>query len=189
MLKKISYYIFQKRFQNYLLTTVRNPAFINYCEAKSILLLFESNYTEKNTKTKQIIENMIVDGKNVTAIGYVNKSRSISAIYPEYRVLSNKDIGCFKQPKQAFLEPLLNDEYDLLIDITTQRLLPLEYIALYANAKCKAGMRKNKLKLYDFSVDLKSYLSGNEILLEDLAYTFLYDQIIFYLKNIQSKDY
>jgi hypothetical protein len=189
MSKKISNYFFQKRALKFLKNSFRNNLFINYKHAKNILLIFESNYSEKNSETKRIIERLTSDGKKVVAVGYVNKSSCISATYPEYKVLCKKDLGLFSKPKQSVVKDLLDGEFDLLIDITKNSLLPLEYIVLYANAKCKTGMQKNNFKIYDFAVDIEHHLTENEILIDDLKFTFLFDQILFYLKNIQSKDY
>lgn len=189
MLKKLSYYLFKKRFHKHQVHSIRNSAFVNYLHAKSILLIFESNFAEKNTRTKRIIEGLIADGKKVVAIGYVHKNDCISATYPEYQVLCKKDLSIFGKPKNFFLRQLVQNEYDLLIDITKENILPLEYIALYANAKCKAGMQKNDIKLYDFSLQMDDYLIANELLVNDLKCSFVYAQLLFYLKNIQSKDY
>jgi len=189
MSNKLSQYLFQIRANKFLKSSVRDTSFVNYAKAKTILLIFESNYSEKNSETKRIIESLTADGKKVVAIGYVNKKNCISATYPEYKVLCKKDLVLFEKPNQQILADLLNYEYDLLIDITANSLLPLEYIVLFANAKCKTGMQKNNLKLYDFALDIQQHLIDNELQIDDLKFSYLYDQIIFYLKNIQSKDY
>lgn len=189
MLNRLSCNIFYKRAQKFLKTSNRKSSFVNYTQAKTILLIFESNFSEKNSETKKIIESLIADGKKVIAIGYVCKKKCLSATYPEYRVLCKKDLTLFQKPNQDILQYLLSCEFDLLIDITKNRFIPLEYIVLYANAKCKAGMQKDNLKLYDFAVDIQHHLAENEIPMEDLEFSFLYNQILFYLKKIQSKDY
>lgn len=189
MSNKLSQYIFQVRVNKFQKSSVRDTSFVNYTQAKTILLIFESNYSEKNSETKRIIESLIADGKKVVAIGYVNKKNCISATYPEYKVLCNKDLVLFQKPNQQILQDLLFYEYDLLIDITTKSLLPLEYIVFFARAKCKAGMQKNNLNLYDFVLDIQHHLIENELQIDDLKFSYLYDQILFYLKNIQSKDY
>ncbi|MDD2285416.1 MAG: hypothetical protein PHQ11_08470 [Paludibacter sp.] len=185
---KLVDYIFRKRVQKHLKNTARNKQFVNYEKAKNILLLFESNYSEKNPETKRIIQSLTADGKKVTAWGYVDKKNIISPAYPEYRILHPKDLGLFKKPCSQLLQELLRTEYDLLIDISTKRFIPLDYVVLHANAKCKAGMKKNNLNLYDFAVDIDAHLAEKEIQVEDLEYSFLFNQVLFYLKNIQTND-
>jgi len=188
MTGKLTDYVLRKRIQKQLKNTIRNKQFVNYDKAKTILLLFESNYSEKNPETKRIIQSLVADGKKVTAWGFVDKKQIISPAYPEYRVLHPKDLVLFKKPNETLLQELLRTEYDLLIDISTKRFIALDYIVLYANAKCKAGMNKNKLNLYDFAVDIDTYLEEKEIQVDDLDYAFLFNQIIFYLKSIQTND-
>lgn len=181
-------YIFNKRVRKHLKNEIRNKQFVNYDKAKTILLLFESNYSEKNPETKGIIQSLTADGKKVTAWGYVEKKNITSPAYPEYRILNQKDLGIFQKPHEQLIQELIRQEYDLLIDISTKRFVALDYVVLHANAKCKAGMKKTEVNLYDFAVDLESHLKENEIQPDDLEYSFLYKQILFYLKNIQTND-
>ena len=185
---KIINYVFKKRVHKHLKRQIRNKQFVNYDKAKSILLLFESNYSEKNLETKKIIQHLLKDGKKVTAWGFVDKKQIISAAYPEYRILHPKDLDLFKKPKNQLIQELLQNEYDMIIDISNRRIIPLDYIALYANAKFKTGMKKDNLNLYDFTVDIENHLKTNEIHVEDLEFSFIFEQILFYLKNIQTND-
>jgi hypothetical protein len=188
MLKKIRNKIFALRAGKQMKTVEREKKFVSYNKAKTILLLFESTYSERNPGTKRIIETLTADGKKVIAWGYVEKKQITSAAYPEYRILHPGDLDLFHKPKQALLAELAEQEFDLVIDITHQQWLALSYVVLYAKAKCKTGMQKEYTELYDFAVDIDTYLEENNKKAGDLPFTFLYDQIIFYLKNIQTND-
>jgi hypothetical protein len=188
MAGKLVNFVFKKRAKKYLKSDTRDKQFVNYDKAKSILLLFESNYSEKNPETKRIIQSLTADGKKVTAWGYVEKKNITSPAYPEYRIINYKNLGFFQKPHENLIQELLSHEYDLLVDISTRKIVALEYLVLLANAKCKTGMKKNNENLYDFAVDIESHLKENEILVDDLEYSFLYNQILFYLKSIQSND-
>lgn len=189
MLKQIRDFIYTKRANHLIKSVPRNRMFVNYASAKNILLLFESNYSEKNPGTKRIIEQMTADGKKVTALGYVEKKQVSSPVYPEFRIMHPGDLDLFHKPKDSVIQHILEQEFDLLIDITNRKWLALAYVVLYAQAKCKAGMKKDSIDLYDFAVDIEGYLTENEMQAEDLTFAFLYDQIIFYLKSIQTTDY
>jgi hypothetical protein len=188
MLKKIRNRIFAMQAGKQLKTVEREKKFVSYDKAKSILLLFESTYSERNPGTKRIIETLLAEGKKVVAWGFVDKKQITSAVYPEYRILHSGDLNLLHKPKQALLNELSDQEFDLVIDITHQQWLALSYVVLYANAKCKTGMQKQGPVLYDFAVDIDSYLEEKNMNADDLPFTFLYDQIIFYLKNIQTND-
>ena len=88
-------------------------------------------------------------------------------------------------------EVITEQKFDLLIDLTLKPLLPLQYVALYANALCKTGTRNTELQLYDFVLDIEKLMTHKEDaetyeFQPDEAY--LFQQIIFYLKSIQTKD-
>jgi len=188
MIKKIAAYLFRKKLVQFSKNVTRTKAFVNYDWAKSILLLFESNYSERNPETKRIIEQLQLDGKKVTAIGYVEKKQIVTPAYPDFRILYTKDHNIFQKPESSVLTFVQENEFDLLIDITNREFLPLMYVALYANAKCKSGMKKSEADLFDFSIDINEMLYEKELQIDDLEYTFLFDQIIFYLKSIQTND-
>jgi len=166
----------------------REKKFVSYHKAKTILLLFESTYSERNPGTKRIIETLTADGKKVVAWGFVEKKQITSAAYPEFRILHPGDTDIFHKPKPALLTELAEQEFDLVIDITQQPSLALSYVVLFAKAKCKTGMQKQGFPMYDFALDVDAYLEENNLKTDELPFTFLYDQIIFYLKNIQTND-
>ena len=56
MAGKLIEYVFRKRVKKHSKSDTRNKQFVNYEKAKNILLLFESNYSEKNPETKRIIQ-------------------------------------------------------------------------------------------------------------------------------------
>ena len=94
-------------------------------------------------------------------------------------------------PLVSYINELEDLEFDLLIDLSLHAVLPLQYIAMYAKAFCKAGIPKNDLPIYDFVIDvdaLPDIQEGVEPEESPIDENYLYDQIIFYLKSIQTND-
>jgi len=92
-------------------------------------------------------------GPKVVSIGYVPL-----AIIPDYfntqmqtDVFSKKDVNFFGIPGNSFVKEFLNEEFDILIDLTLDEVLPLIYVAGLSKARLKAGKyRANMLHVYDF---------------------------------------
>lgn len=166
----------------------RERSFVNYEKAHSILLLFESDLSEKNTEIKNIISELSDSGKKVTAYGFVNKRNTITPIYSGFRILHSKDCNLVRIPSVGILKEIQESHYDLLIDLSTRKVLPLSYIALYSNAKCKAGMQKEGPEFFDFMLDLSHADMEHQTNSDGMGSGFLYNQIIFYLKSIQTND-
>lgn len=191
MFKKLNNYLFQKRAKKIIGASERERRFVNYNNAKTVLLLFESDFSEKNPEIRKIIYKLQQDGKKVSAWGFIDKKTVMTSILPDFRILNYKETNLFHVPENSFLSELEEQKFDLLIDLTLKPFLPLQYVALYANASCKTGTRNTELKLYDFVLDIEKLMNhkndtdANEFQ-PDEAY--LFQQIIFYLKSIQTKD-
>jgi len=188
---KINTYLFNTRAQKYMSITPREHRFVSYKKAKTILLLFESDYSEKNQNIHDIINELQRDGKKVTAWGFIDKKEIATAIYPDFRILHHKQTDFTHKPLVSFINELQNLKFDLLIDLTTKQVIPLEYLALYANVSFKAGIRKTKLPIYDFILDIDSVpieTESTEPSETTVDENYLYNQIIFYLKSIQTTD-
>jgi len=62
---------------------------------------------------------------------------------------------------------------------------------MYANASFKTGIRKTDLPIYDFALDVekvRTQTESSELSESTVDETYLYNQIIFYLKSIQTTD-
>ena len=190
-LKIINTYLFKRRAQNYLSITPREHRFVSYNKAKTILLLFESDYAENNQFIHKIIKQMQADGKKVSSWGFIDKKEIETAIFPDFRILHHKQTDLFHKPLESFIEELKSNTYDLLIDLTLKPIIPLQYIELYAEAVFKTGIRKTELPVYDFVLDVENVEAPDESsgsIENTVNETYLFNQIIFYLKSIQTTD-
>ena len=153
-------------------------AFPEWENVKSVLLLFESDITEKNLQIKQLVKELQQQGKDVTAWGYVDSKNTLSAILRDYRILSRRDTNLFHKPKEIHLRDLSHIHFDVVIDLSLNDVLPLRYLMLFADAEFKAGRQTEEPYLSDFMVMTN----------EETDPAFLFDQILHYLKNIKSND-
>ncbi|MCE5332243.1 MAG: hypothetical protein LLF95_08890 [Bacteroidales bacterium] len=188
MFKKIIRFFFQKRINKHIKEDEREHRFVNYDNARTIMLLFESDYIEKNSEIRRIIQNLNADGKKVMTWGYINKKEVATAILPDFRILHQKDTDLLQKPHESFMRELGEARFDLLIDLSVNEVIPLQYLTLYANAACKVGIKKNDFQIYDFLIDMESISSQTEESFIEIDAAFIYNQIIFYLKSIQTSD-
>jgi hypothetical protein len=188
MFEKIIGFIFSKRLKNQLKKQQRQQRFVNYANAHSIFLLFESDYAEKNVEVRRIIQKLTADGKKVTAWGYTDKKLTSTPILPDFRIINKKEIDFSQRPHESVLNELAENKFDLMIDLTEKEIFPLQYIALYVTADFKTGIKRNHSKIYDFMMDMNGIANQSEENLVDINATFIYNQIIFYLKSIQTSD-
>lgn len=187
-MKYINNILFRQRAQKYLNATPRSHKFVSYSKAKTVLLLFESDQAEKNPLVRNIITSLQNDGKKVVAWGFVHKKLVETVIMPDYRILNQKQTDFVRKPLTPYIDELLNMEFDLLIDLTLHPVIPIEYFTMYARASCKVGVKKNDLLMYDFLIDLESLVQQHQETDPNIDEMYLFNQITFYLKSIQTND-
>lgn len=126
--------------------------FVDYEHAKRILLLYESDLTESRTFINEIVRAMQADGKQADVVGYVAKKQCVSQTDAHFKMIDKKQTTCFGKPQKTLLNTIAAQKYDLIIDLTRTFCLPLQYVLLQADAKCRVGGCVNKFGLIDMVV-------------------------------------
>lgn len=188
MLEKLISYIFNKHARKLQNHTNIERKFVKYTNAKTILILFESDFMEENIEIHNIIKALKADGKKVMAWGYLEKKQVNTPILIDFRILNKQNLDLSRKPKEQFINEITNLKFDLLIDLTVNEIIPLQYIALYSNASLKTGLKKNKTPIYDFMIEIDKSRNDTIATQPVLNASYVYNQIIFYLKSIQTKD-
>lgn len=203
-MKKLNQYILKRRVAKFLKETNRAKRYVDYKNASTILLIFESDYIEKNRFIRKAIEVLTADGKKVFAWGFLDKKMTSTAILPTFKILDRSTIDWFGCPKTPYLKELMEVQYDMVIDLTLTDIIPLQYVCLYSNASMKSGMSRSMDDVLDFVIKIPQpepqEIPENEEerkkiefqdLNESLFHTdqqYLFEQLIFYLKRIKTND-
>ncbi len=179
-------FVFRKVAKKYLKKNQRKSGFVNYAKARNIILLFD--YADGSVELiNRIVKSLKEDQKQVVAYGFLSGKEMHVANNPDIVLLNKKNIGLWKKPEKSILEKLKNNHYDILIDLSLNQSLPLLYLALYAEASLKISSKMADVPLFDFILDIhrqreQGQMSG------DALRQFLFEEIIFYLKSIQTND-
>ena len=165
---------------------VRKPRFPHMEKPLTLLVIYESDVLERNDAIKTIRQDLLRRQMDVTMWGYVEKKEISTLILPQSRILGLNDFNLLSKPRDYVLKDLTAQHYDLLIDLTTRPLLPLRYLALYADADFKAGLHLGE-GIHDMLISLPDFdpEQGKEAAIEA---SWLFDQIMRYLTTIRSND-
>ena len=153
--------------------TVRFP---HLDQSLKVMVIYESDPLERNDAIKAIRQDLLRRQMDVTMWGYLGRKEIQTLILPQSRILGLGDYNWLGKPKDYVLTDLKAEHYDLLIDLSTQPLLPLRYLAMYTDADFKVGLNMGE--------GLHDMLMG----MENPDAKGLYDQIINYLTTIKSND-
>ena len=164
----------------------RNPRFPHLDQPLKILMIYESDILERNDSIKSIRQDLLRRQMDVSMWGYVAKKEITTLVLPQSRILGLADYNFLGKPRDYVLKDLQAEHYDLLIDLTLHPLLPLRYLAMYADADFKVGLNLGEgihdmlLSLPDFTPEQSEEASPEA--------SWLYNQIMNYLTTIKSND-
>lgn len=156
MLDKLKDWLLQRAIRK---QNPRQARLRNYKDIRNVLLLYKADPTGLNADILRIKETLTKEGKEVTL----------------FTLDLDKEVNLFDYPNKTKVLDLQQVNYDLLIDLTLEPCRPLHYAALYARADCKAGLELTH-GILDFMIAVTKQVNAS----------FLYEQIIRYLKIINS---
>lgn len=185
-MEKLNNYLFKKQLDKYLSKHSKERRFITYEKTTSICMLFESPIISVNPELIKMIKKIKNEGKHLTAWGFIPMKKLEEHRYMEYSLFSQNEIDFFKRPKKDFFKGLYDQKFDVLIDLSVNRILPLAYLATNISADFKIGIKKEACPIYDFMLDIENIPEKNSE--NNSVEKFLLEQITFYLKEIQSND-
>jgi len=155
----------------------RDVRFPKWDKVRTVLIVYDSDVMEKNGDIREIMRRLMMEDKQVSLLGYVERKDVQSPILPQSRMLGLQDRNVLYQLSKEAVQWIEETEYDLMLDLTQTPSLPLHYAAMFVRAKFKAGMHIVE-GLHDFDIEMAAQ--------ED--HTPLFNQIVHYLQTIESKD-
>jgi len=161
MFKQIANYLYNKQIKKkqVVVDNIRQKELKPFKNVKSFLLLFDAS-TEENYQLIHSIVNDLKDAnKIVRTIGYVPWKHA-----PHYCLtklswdfITSKNIHFTGIPKVQFVEEVILENFDVLIDFTTEEIKPLQYIASLSMAKLKVTSVQSNNKIFDFVIADKTF--------------------------------
>lgn len=170
---------FGKRFLRSELTKVsRNKKPVNLQNARNIGIIYLLNSEDEYNRVSLFTKKLQDEGKKVHVLGLYQYNRTPVFYIPKlsYDLLLPKDIDIFFRPSAPFVKQFINEEFDMLIDLSSPDNFTLHYIACLSIADFKIGRKIDDRPLpYDLMME-----TGNEIDSQELI-----DQIIHYTSNLE----
>ncbi len=154
-----------------------------------LMVIYESDLLERNDEIKAIRQDLLKRQIDVTMWGYAPKKEISSPILLQSRVIGLTDFNWLGKLKSEVKDELRAVHYDLLIDLTTNPVLPLRYLALYTDADFKVGLNLGE-GLHDMLISMPVVAPAEGETDEEphVDVTRLYHEIMKYLTTIKSND-
>ena len=152
----------------------RRRQFSNLKDISKVILLFSVNAI--SNKELDEIKKMIGADKQISAWAFKPRNTKIAYGINTYTI-DKSDVSFFWKPSEKIEKLFLNNKSELLIDLTTQEILPLKYLLGISKALCRCGMKKEGYALYDLEIEAPAKMKETELL----------KQILYYLDVIKTK--
>ncbi len=156
---------FIEKFKNYFrkkslikIKLTRKKEFVTIQEAKKIAIVFDATHLVSFDLVKNFNKYLTEKNKEVHAVGYVNSKFLIDHyLYRKgYLFLTNQDLNWYGKPDIKILKSFLENEYDILFDLTLEDCFPLKYVSIITKAKLKAGRYVENNNYLDLMIDINT---------------------------------
>lgn len=150
---------------------------IPFDQMNHIGIVYDANNNENEGILTTYANELRAQGKKVFMLGFVNEKElpATKKLVLNSEFFWKAKLTGLNLPDKGKIGQFLQLEFDLLLNVYLEPVLPLMAITAYSHAKYKVGpYLDGGLPYYDFMVDIKP---RNEI-------PFLIEQMDFYLRNI-----
>ncbi len=100
----------------------------------------------------------ILNGKGIKSFGlaYISSKREKEtlATVSNSWLINNGNVGFFGRPRGGDGLHFMQQEFDILLDLSINKTVALQYILIHSSAKFKVGWRSEDPNLYDLEIDV-----------------------------------
>jgi hypothetical protein len=144
--KSIRSVLGRRKFQRELQELKREPESVSFEEANNIGIIYDATDERDSEAVKNYMKNIrSAFKKDIHAIGYVDRKNLHSSQYAQFGLdyFSQKDLNFKMIPVSPTVKNFINEKFDILINISYRKSLPLTYITALSKARFKVGAFSN----------------------------------------------
>ena len=138
--------------------SARSRRVCNLESAKDIGIVYYLPDEEAYETVSAYVKKLQDRGKNVKALGYVEKKHLTGRFMPKlsYDFLYPSGLSWYLKPQSPAARDFMDAGYDILIDLSLQEFVPVSYILALSKAGFKVGLHsETKSEYLDLMIDLK----------------------------------
>ncbi len=172
-LKKIRISIGKRKLEKARKITRRNKKLINLKDAETIGIIYKLNDGESYEEIRQFVKKLKSENKNVKTLGYINAKKTPQYWLPAvgFDYITKKSLDFFYIPKTNSAKKFINEEFDILMNLTLKDCLPTDYITGVSVAHFKVGINESRADIFDFMINAQNDLKNKDYI--DQAYYYL----------------
>jgi hypothetical protein len=132
----------------------RDKAVSNFDTADRVGVIFSLEEETSFDLTNQFLNYLAGKKIKVYALGYIPQKEIPPRIAPNSKInlFTRKDLNWYYMPVHPIVQQFIEQDFDILIDLSKQSLLPLKFVNNLSRARLKVGMESNNGRDYDLMI-------------------------------------
>lgn len=137
----------------------RRPIARNIALSRKVAIVYvvedEAGHNQVRNYVKRLKEELGLS--NIMALGYCDEKVLPHYLHAKlnFDALSQKDLNWYRIPQGNTVENFMAEEYEIIIDLTLQDRLPVQYIMAKSRARFKVGRySESNKKILDMMIDM-----------------------------------
>ncbi len=136
--------------------------------ARRLAVLFEATDPASIRLVKSLVRMFVHAKYDVYALGFVNEPNKslehLSTLNFDY--FSNAQLNWYGKPKGMIIDNYLEENYDVLIDLSLKSHYPLTYLTLASSAVFKLGRFRKDICIFDHEIKMRDFQSLDSLIKE-----------------------
>jgi hypothetical protein len=134
----------------------RQRQVFNFDTARSIGVIFDASLQQNYEKVCKLLNFMIEKKIRVVAIGYIENenAKNMYSYQSGVNFFTSNNLNWCRFPNIESVTSFIDLKLDILIDLTTDSWLPVDYVLALSKAKFKVGRYQNSTTYYDMMIDV-----------------------------------
>jgi hypothetical protein len=137
-----------------------NPRKVKTCSierAERIGILFNATHQVSFEIVKDLVKDITTKKNTIDVVGYVDSKQMIDHyLYRKgFEFFTRNQLNWYYKPIDEAVQRFVDNEYDLLMDLSLDNPFPIRYILACSKAKFKAGRYSELEEYLDFMIDIE----------------------------------
>ncbi|NBC83614.1 MAG: hypothetical protein GVY19_09550 [Bacteroidetes bacterium] len=185
---------------------------VNLEDARKIGVVFNATHSVNFDVIRQFVKKLTKQKKEISILGYVHSKKIIDHyLYRKgFDFFTRKDLNWHYKPKDEAINDFVKQSFDILINLSLEDYLPIQYVLVRSNARFKVSCYFENAQFADMFIDInknreefesirKEISSEHKMVEEELEHdidektiseiqlNFLIEQVLHYLSLIKVK--
>ena len=159
---------------------VREKAVHNFDTASRVGVIFSVEDESYFDLTNEFLNFLVQKNIRIYALGYCPQKEIPPKLAPNSKInlFTRKDLNWYYMPNHPIVQQFTEQDFDILIDLSMESLIPLRFVNNLSRAKFKVGKESNNGRTYDLMIRIA----------EDQGLQFMIEQIKHYVSRINKKE-